>query len=381
MNKVTSTIAATLATLTMPLIAVAPATAITVTEAANLPQVFNCTTMEQTGQIVALWDAPTVVILENCIGAYLGDAADTGYASTEDGTVDDFGTLLVNDASEALTFTGEAEVELLAFAGSGAFAGIVSREVFDMNNPSGVRIVDTSKTIPLDAQTFSIGSDAQISNQDEIAIDGNMDCGVLAGEHLYTLQRFHVSTAGEYTFRVVGTDPVSTNLSMGNYTPLDDTMIALYEGDFDPTNANASVAGCNDDFNDLTIDGFDWSVPNDEEVYDRVYATTEDGKAIEGHFPVFTSNLPVGDYTMLVTTYWPLTSEAWNAGEDDFGTWEPGEAQVDYEVWGPTSGIAAVDKFTLASTGVDPSFALWSGLALVGTGAGIAAARRRAQRA
>jgi hypothetical protein len=365
----------------LSLLSVSPALATTVTEAANLTQVFNCTTMEETGQIVALWETPTVVVLENCIGAYLGDAAATGNASTEDGLVDASGGLLVNDASEALTFTGEAEVALLVAAGGSTFASVLALDVYDMNDPSGVRLIDDSKALPLDAETFTIGTEAQHLAEDEIPIDGNEDCGILAAEHLYTLQRIHVSVAGEYTFRVVGTDPISSDMLLGSYTPIDDTMIALYKGDFDPANPDSAVAGCNDDFNDLTIDGFDWDVPNYQVMQDRVFAATEDGKALEGHFPVFTSNLTAGDYTMLVTTYWGLTSEAWNAGEDEFGTWDPAEAHIDYEVWGPEDGAELVDEFALASTGVDPSFGLWTGLALAGTGVAITVARRRTQRA
>lgn len=365
----------------MSLFSVAPATALTVTEADALTHTFDCETMAFRGVTVGLWDGGATVTLENCDGAYLGDADNTGFASTEDGTVDDQGALAIDDASEVLTFTGEAWVVLLVAPGSDDFAAIVSRPIFELGNPAGELLVDSFTTLPLETDEFIIGSADQIDAEEEIAIDGDSDCGVLAGSHVYTVQRITVDVAGEYTFRVVGTDPVSSYMRIGEYTPLEDPMIALYEGDFDPEDPDAAVAGCNDDLNDLTIDGFDWASVNDEENVDRVYARTEADKAIEGHFPVFTADLEPGNYSMLVTTYWPLSAEDWDAGTDGEESWTVGSADIEYEVWGPENGAEVVDEFALASTGVDPTFGLWAGLGLVGTGAALAVARRRAVRA
>lgn len=379
-NFIKSAIAAAIA-ISMPLVAVAPASALTVTQADALAHTFDCATMSYRGVTVGLWDGGATVTLVNCDGAYLGDADDTGFASTEDGTVDDQGLLAIDDASEVLTFTGEAWIDLLGVPGDGNFAAIVSRPIYDLGNPSGALLAESSATLPLEADEFIIGNSDEISNEAEIAIDGNLDCGVQAGSHVYTVQRITVDVAGEYTFRVVGTDPVSSYMLIGEYTPLEDPMIALYEGDFDPANPDSAVAGCNDDLNDITIDGFDWSSVNDEETVDRVYARTEADKALEGHFPVFTADLEPGNYSMLVTTFWPLSAEDWAAGEDADETWTAGSADIEYEVWGPENGAELVDEFALASTGVDPSFGIWAGLGLVGTGVAIAVARRRATRA
>ena len=365
----------------MSLFTVAPASALTLTQADALTHTFDCTTMAYRGTTVGLWDGGATVTLVNCDGAYLGDPDDTGFASTEDGTVDDQGLLEIDDASEVLTFTDTAWVDLLANPGGGDFAAIVALPVFDMMDPSGELLVESSTTLPLDADEFVIGTSGQINNEEDVNIDDNPDCGVLAGSHVYTVQRITVDVAGEYTFRVVGTDPVSSYIRVGEYTPLEDPMIALYEGEFDPANADSAVAGCNDDFNDLTLDGFDWEAINDEEVVDRVYALTESNKAVEGHFPVFSADLEPGDYTMLVTTYWTLSSEDWAAGEDADESWTVGSADIEYEVWGPENGADLVDKFELAKTGVSPSFGLWAGLGLASTGVAITVARRRAARA
>ena len=50
-----------------------------------------------------------------------------------------------------------------------------------------------------------------------------------------------------------------------------------------------------------------------------------------------------------------------------------------YEMWGLEGGLEL--GHSLADTGVDPAFGLWTGLALAGTGVAITVARRRAQRA
>lgn len=57
----------------MSLFSVAPATALTVTEAEALVHTFDCTTMAYRGVTVGLWDGGATVTLENCEGAYLGD--------------------------------------------------------------------------------------------------------------------------------------------------------------------------------------------------------------------------------------------------------------------------------------------------------------------
>ncbi len=380
MNKVVTSVVAALASFAIPFVAVAPASALTPLEISNLTQTFDCDTMSYTNQGVGLWDSPVDVLLVNCDGYYLGDQDNTGDAETEDGTVDSSGTLLVNDVNELLTLSGEVDVYFLTDPGANDFAMLAARDIYDMANPAGSLVVDSAGTISLDPVQFTIGSQQDITDENEITIDGNGDCGILAGDHIYTIQRFHVTIAGQYTFRVVGTDPVSSYIQVGQYNPISDPMIALYDGEFDPANADSAVEGCNDDFNDLTIDGYNWSIPNSQSDADHVYATTEDGTAIEGHFPVFTADLAVGDYSMLVTTFDNLSAEEWANGQHGEYVWEAGVGTIEYEVWGNPVGIEAVDEFALASTGVDPSFGLWSGLALAGTGVAITVARRRAQR-
>ena len=83
------------------------------------------------------------------------------------------------------------------------------------------------------------------------------------------------------------------------------------------------------------------------------------------------------------------------AGTDDFAagqfgdlstdsdvTWDPIAQSTTYEMWGPAGGIdvgggPAPEAPELAETGVEPTFALWSALFMIGTGAVIMAVRRR----
>lgn len=381
MKEIARTALAFAAVVTLPFVAVAPAAAISNTEAANLLQIIDCDTLEFGGEgfVIGLWDGTASVVLANCDGYYVGDADGSDFISIDDGIVTDAGDMLVDDPSESVEFVGESELTILEFSGDGPLAGIRALDIFDMGDPDGVRIIDSEAIVPLNADSFTIGTSDEIDNGDDVNIDGDEDCGIYAGEHLYGIQRLHVSEAGEYTFRVTGTDPVSSYIHAGTFTPWEDPMVALYEGEFDPANPDADVAGCNDDFNDLTIDGFDWSIPNDSEVYDRVFAVTSDNKAIEGHFPVFAAELQPGDYTLLITTYWTLTPAEWSTGETEYGSWDPTSGSLEYEIWGPEGGIETVEEFALASTGVEPSLALWSGLALAGTGVSITVARRRAR--
>lgn len=367
----------------LPILTVAPASAITPSDAAGLQQVFNCSTMVPSGQSFALWDGTGQVVLENCINAGILDGGNTGNASTNDGTIDGDGLVVVDEVDEVVTFTGEAEIVLLDTPGDigTGFSGILAREVYDMGNPAGSLVIDSTTTIPEEASSFTIGTVEDAENEIDIEVDGNPTCKLEAGDHVYIRQRLHVSKDGTFTFRVTGTDPLSTMFQMGTYTPLDDPTLFLYEGEFDDEQPNSDVVGCNDDFNDLTIDGFDWSVPNNQEVYDSVYAVTEDNEAIEGHFPYFSANLTPGDYTMVVTTYSVLSADDWANGDDGSGTWEPGDGDIDFEIWGPENGIAVVDHFELASTGVNAEFGIWAGLALLGTGAVIAVTRPRETRA
>ena len=367
------------ATFALPLVAVAPASATNVSE---LTYTFDCNNDEFfSNYAIAVPNGGTMdVELIDCDGYYLGDESDTENAVTEDGTASASGDLAINDASEVVTLSGPVNLYLLGTSGDWeeTFVDLVGMDALEMPDPDGVKLVDSSETIPLDADIFSIGTADMIANEDEVLISGNETCDIVSGDHVYTTQRFHVSLAGTYYFRVIGTDPLSDYIDWHSpSTPFSDPMVALYDGEFDPANANDNVVGCNDDFNDYSdLDGVDWETiayEND----DYAFGVTSDDVIMEGHFPIFQTELEPGDYTFVFTTYERVTEADW-AGES---YWDATAMTVDYDVWGPENGLEAVDAFALAATGVDASFGLWASLGLVGTGAAIAVARRRAVRA
>ncbi|MEY4397151.1 MAG: hypothetical protein RLZZ40_907, partial [Actinomycetota bacterium] len=337
MNRIVKAATAFFAVAALPLLAVAPAAATTVSE---LAYTFDCNNDDwYSNYSIAVPNGGTMdVELINCDGYYLGEDGDTGNAATEDGTAAASADLAINDASEVVTLSGPVELYLLGVSGDweSSFVELIGMDALDMPDPEGVKLVDSSETIPLAADTFSIGTADEIANVDNILISGNDSCDIVAGDHVYTVQRFHVSLAGTYYFRVIGTDPLSDYINWHSpSTPFDDPMVALYDGEFDPANANDNVVGCNDDFNDYSdLDGVDWETiayEND----DYAFGVTSDDIIMEGHFPIFQTELEPGDYTFVFTTWERVTAADW-AGD---GYWEPTAMTVEYDVWGPENGL------------------------------------------
>jgi hypothetical protein len=160
-------------------------------------------------------------------------------------------------------------------------------------------------------------------------------------------------------------------------SPVGDNFLALYS-EFDPTDIDSGVIGCNDDGDDPGSAAGDlWAIAqtaadsrgqNDRNIY------TTTGHILDNQFAWFTATLQPGQYTMVGTLYETFTEGEWS---DELAGAEVTEASITYEMWGPEGGLV----LGLADTGVDPSFGLWTGLALAGTGVAITVARRRAQRA
>lgn len=391
MRRILKAAIAFIATATLPLIAVAPASAVTQAELQDIT--FDCVELSSTDYETLdfnYYGGEFTVTLTNCIGATIYDWNNTGEVETNDGTAVSTQTLFVNEATEVVTITGsDNNFEAWDESGTTGFDRTIHFfPPFDLEDPSGVQLADSSQVIPVDADEVTWGTPSEIQDAADngcdasfgcdISINDIESCDVVPGQHVYATQTFTVSTAGEYTFRVTGTDPVTHYLSRATdlfpSTPIDDPMVALYDGAFDPTHPDSGIVGCNDDINDL--DFFD------DDAYD--VALSQQDNIIDDHFPYFDSNLEPGQYTMVFTT-WDITpADGWAAGSistyfDDW-TWDAADATVYFDVWGPEGGLELTDGI-LAETGVDPSFGLWTGLALVGTGVAITAARRRAARA
>lgn len=180
-------------------------------------------------------------------------------------------------------------------------------------------------------------------------VGGNEDeCDVIAGHHEFGTVEFNVSTAGTYTFRIVGVTPSDPDVdpdAEGNY-PTSDPYLALYSG-FDANSPDDNVVGCNDD-RDYT------SYNSDDVMLDRQWSE-------------FSAELEPGNYTLVYTS--------WGVYEDWAAETEGLDQVAHFEFWGPAGGLSI--GHNLASTGTNAVTPLNGlGLVLILAGAGLLVARR-----
>ena len=364
MRRKSNTLIALLTAATIPLIAVAPASAIS----PNLSSfTFDCAEHIYDDFGIPIYGNSITVDFVNCgTGGYVFDSGNTGNASTTAGYL----ASTPARTMDMTTITGPLEMQL--YAGTSAanglhpdeyFANLQVYEPFDMPNPDGVQLAKSSQKLSTRPLVATYGTEEEITIGDEIAIGDIVGCEMKPGPHVYAVQPFSVSTAGDYTFRVTGATPGSAYLNRLNFagSELDDPMVALYSS-FDPANPAQGIVGCNDDLNDQTLGGHDYG-QND-------YNLSAQGDAIEGHFSYFSASLVPGNYSMVFTTWTSLSASEWRSNA-------PRGGKVDFDVWGPSSGLVLADEPLATTGGVDPSFALWSSLMLVGVGVVIARNRRR----
>ena len=376
MRRMLKSVVAIIAVMSLPLIATAPAQA---TSPDLSSFTFDCETFSgyPFPIDVPLYSASVAVHFDNCSGSMtLSDPGVTGNASTGAGVIDDSATATI----ATMTVTDETLIILVDVDHDYAYLNFVTP--FDMPDPDGVQLADSSQELPADAPAAKWGTKHQIDSGDEIEIGGMNECGIIPGEHVFATQSFTVTTAGEFTFRVTGTDPVSGTLTapFAGYTgnALDDPMVALYST-FNTLDTSSDIVGCNDDLNDLSFGGHDYS--------DATYNLSQQGDYIDGHFSYFSATLDPGDYMLVFTTWGDNSQSDWSTNTPDGGT-------VYFDAWGPTDGLTLTNDdpiavappkdhsnggsgSTLAFTGVDPSFGLWTAAFLIGTGVTLTVARRR----
>ncbi|MFM2412711.1 MAG: hypothetical protein RLZZ587_1044 [Actinomycetota bacterium] len=223
----------------------------------------------------------------------------------------------------------------------------------DVADPSGVLIttgdatIDGSNPAVLDFSEIDMPYDFD-PEMGEHFVGGNTDeCDVVAGMHEYGILEFHVTEAGEYTFRIVDVNPADPDVddSASTSYPTDDPYLALYS-DFDSNNPDDNVVGCNDD-RDFR------SYNSDDVLLDRQWSE-------------FATDLEPGNYTLVYTS--------WGTFDDWADETEGLDQTVTFEFWGPEGGL---ELGALADTGtnaVTPLNAL--GFMLILAGAGLLIARR-----
>ena len=247
-------------------------------------------------------------------------------------------------------------------------------------DPSGVLLETESITLTSTPSFFVTPANSILNDDGDALIGGVNECDVEVGDHPYSTVDITISTPGTYTFRVVDTDPVEEDMYFGidsDFSPVGDNFIALYSS-FNPSSVISGVVGCNDDGADAGVGEELWALAKDaaeSRNQNDANVHTSTGFILDDQFAWFTATLQPGEYTMVGTLYEEYSESEWLTNLDDA---EVTEASLTYEMWGPAGGLKL--GHTLADTGVNPAFALWSGLALAGTGVAITVARRRAQR-
>jgi hypothetical protein len=375
---------ALLAASTLPLIAVAPASAV---ELDRLNFTVDCLVGETGSEDnhTLIPGETLVVTLANCAGYYVEDDKTSGLATLTGGIV-------LEDEVYVEIPAGPATITIVGSASGAADIEIHDLDDLSMNSefdididietagtvadPESTLLVTEEMVVALDAEEMMVNGEV---NDGDILLGANEACRLELGLHVYETLDLTITEAGVYDFRAIAVNPFSSHLYWGlGRTPSSDTFLAVYDN-FDPANPNNGVVGCNDDADGSGVDYVEVAFEENPAL------VTEAGDLINDRFPWFQSELAAGEYTLVLMFYQTAGTDNFSIGEygttsEVYGdTWDPAPQSATFEMWGPAGGLEL--GHTLADTGVDPAFALWSGLALAGTGVAITAARRRAQRA
>ena len=242
--------------------------------------------------------------------------------------------------------------------------------------PSGSLLVTHQVELPVVIDQFVVGQDlidgGWTQANPDVRLGGNRNCRMEPGAHPYSTLTLDVSASGEYTFRVMDVTPLDEDIIWNSpYFPSQDLFLAVYSN-FDPTNPNDNVVGCNDD--SMASGNFRYS------------GTGDSLRFVDDQTPYFTSNLEPGRYTLVTSTYRSSSSALWATGHNSpwssEETWTPQLMTANFELWGPEGSITVVDPAApaLANTGQDST--LWSsvmvgGAAVVALGLALAFTARR----
>lgn len=218
--------------------------------------------------------------------------------------------------------------------------------ILTIANPEGVSLLGTREVSMNGQSEFQPSSDP---------LGGVSGCTIQNGQtHVYGTISFSVTTAGNYTFRVVSSNPAMTpgsdsnpykyaeyntdsdsNYVLGsavNMPPTGDMMLALYTTAFDPAHPDDNVLGCNDDSARMMA-----VYPLDYESSGAIYSASN--QYLNLKFPEFSvSDLAVGDYTILLTT-WSDAYSASSWASKNFGT-----QSATFEFWGPVGGLTFAES-------------------------------------
>jgi hypothetical protein len=322
------------------------------------------------------------VTFTNCSGLTIQDEDNTGNATMPDNTVIVSGnTQTISSNSFVVTVEGAADLEV-----DSSSPDVDVYLAGTVGDPTSTLLATEEITIELSASETMIREEAIGTPGDtgtgRIYIDGRVECEVEPGLHVYEALEFIVTTAGTYDFRAVAVSPIDEDLNWGvDKYPSSDPFLAVYET-FNPALPETEVVGCNDDG---AVSGI---TEVDAAWFGEDGLVTDAGDLLHDQWPWFRTTLEPGNYTLVYMPFSTVGTDDFTAGQ--FGdlsnqsdvTWDPIAQSTTYEMWGPAGGIdvgggPAPDAPELAETGVEATFALWSALFMIGTGAVIMAVRRR----
>ena len=373
----------------LPVTLAAPASAV---DYDRLNITVDCVIGETGGDDHVLRDGDVLTLtFTNCDGLTIQDKDDTGNATMPDDTeIDASDTQLVSGDSFEVTVVGEADLEV---------DGDEDVDVYvagSIDDPASTLLATKKVTIGLSAletmiREEMIGDDVADDGNGDIYLDGDSACELEPGLHVYKTLEFEVTESGLYDFRAIAVSPIDGDLNWGlDEYPSSDPFLALYET-FNPELPETGLVGCNDDGDDTGVVEIDdaWTY-GDDNSYEGV--TTDSEKLLDEQWPWFRVTLDPGNYTLVYMPYVTMGTEDFAEGR--YGptsnynptdrpelVWDPVAQSVTYEMWGPEGAITIAgsggDEPLAPTGGVEPAFALWAGLGVIGVGVAMAVARRR----
>lgn len=378
---------AVLVTSSLPLIAIAPASAAAID---RLNIIVDCdTTQSATGENdhnIAPGDVLTINYL-NCSGVTIWDNDSTGNAALPGGIViDDSESQLIATDDIDVTVDGEADLEIDNLLISSSVEDDIDIFV------AGVATDPASTLLATKRLRFGFGVSDMMIREADVGLGSDSGSGgaylngIAEGEgepgsHIYEALEIEVATSGTFDFRTINASPLDEDLFwQADKYPSGDPVMVLYDS-FDPLNPESNIVGCNanSDVNvTLEIDSL-WNGGEDS-------LETGAGFVVDNQWPWFRVELESGNYTLVNMSYNTFSSADFDAGQygatsdESFATWTPTAQTNTVEIWGPEDGLA-VDEPLAPTGGVEPAFALWAGLGVVGIGVAMTVARRREQRA
>jgi hypothetical protein len=155
------------------------------------------------------------------------------------------------------------------------------------------------------------------------------------GAHVYATKAISVTRSGDYSFRFVSVNPIDgSNYWWGNQIngALGNPTLLLYSA-FNPADPTQGLLGCKSEDDN-------YQVPTT-----RMRHITNSGFIVSKSYPILSTNLAAGNYTLVMTTYNVIPGGGWNY--DQIGV---------IETWGPTAPASVPATTTspvLATTGAN----------------------------